>query len=167
MYLNYSSVENIPSMKASAAFTVDSASVFKEKGEISPIVLDDKHKYMPWGIDNNQPYDILKLIQSDETLSTCQIFNAEVCYGSGLIYDAAGCNRKVQEEVEDFFLDNDMSSYFLGVCQDFKHFAFCVSVIILSADRTKIVRIIRKEACYCRFAPVNDKGVIDTLYYAN
>ena len=27
-------------------------------------------------------------------------------------------------------MDNSLPSYFLGVCQDFKHFGFCVSVII-------------------------------------
>ncbi|MGM9840062.1 MAG: hypothetical protein ACI307_08355, partial [Sodaliphilus sp.] len=34
--------------------------------------------YMPWGGDNNMPFDILKLIEDDETLSTCQMFNAVV-----------------------------------------------------------------------------------------
>lgn len=33
------------------------------------------------------PFDILSLVEKDKTLSTCQIFNAEVCYGSGLRYD--------------------------------------------------------------------------------
>ena len=33
------------------------------------------------------PYNIIDLIESDETLATCQMFNAEVCYGSGLTYD--------------------------------------------------------------------------------
>ena len=33
---------------------------------------------------------------------------------------------------------NALPSYFLGVCQDFKHFTFCVSVIILNADGSKI-----------------------------
>jgi hypothetical protein len=32
--------------------------------------------------------------------------------------------------------------------KDFKRFTFCVSVIILNAEDTKIVRLIRKEACY-------------------
>ena len=29
-----------------------------------------------------------------------------------------------REEIEDFFLDNDIASYYLGVCQDFKHFGY-------------------------------------------
>ena len=39
------------------------------------------------GGDNNMPYHIIDLIKSDETLATCQMFNAEVCYGSGLQYN--------------------------------------------------------------------------------
>ena len=75
---------------------------------------------------------------SDETLSTCQMFNAEVRYGSGLEYNTDECGPAVKQQVEDFLLDNALPSYFLGVCQDFKHFAFCVSVIILNADGSKI-----------------------------
>ena len=86
-------------------------------------------------------FDIVKLIEDDETLSTCQIFNAEVCFGSGLRYDTCLASAAVKSEVEDFFLDNDIASYYLGVCQDFKHFGFAVSVIILSRDGTKTVRL--------------------------
>ena len=83
------------------------------------------------------------MIESDETLSTCQMFNAEVCYGSGLVYQTDEmCKQKVVNEVEEFFLDNDMASYFLGVCQDFKHFGFAVSVIILNEQGNKVVRVL-------------------------
>ena len=94
------------------------------------------------------PYNIIDLIESDETMSTCQMFNAEVCYGSGLVYDTELATAQVQAQVDDFMLDNDLASYFLGVCQDFKHFGFCVSVIILNEDASRIVRIVRKQACY-------------------
>ena len=99
------------------------------------------------------PFDILKLIEDDETLSTCQMFNAEVCYWNGLVYkyrpgtQVRGYGLEVreenpyQDEIEVFFLDNDIASYYLGVCQDFKHFGFAVSVIILCRDGTKTVRL--------------------------
>lgn len=64
-------------------------------------------------------------------------------------------------------LDNDMASYFLGVCQDFKHFGFAVSVIILNEQGNKVVRVLRKEACYVRFASANKEGVIPQVLYAN
>ena len=164
--LIFSSVETLPNARASAAFT-EPKPVFKEDGEITPTILSDTHAYMPWGATNLMPFDIIDLIESDETLDTCQMFNAEVCYGSGLQYDTAQAADTVTAAVEDFLLDNDLASYFLGVCQDFKHFAFAVSVIILNTEGTKIVRLIRKEACYCRFAPANTNGRIPRLYFAN
>ena len=165
--LNFNSVETLPNLNAKAAFQVDSSAVFREQGDIVPTIIDDRTAYMPWGGDNQMPFDILNLIESDETLSTCQIFNAEVCYGSGLVYNADASSSQHKEQIEDFFLDNDMASYFLGVSQDFKHFGFAVSVIILNPDGNKIVRLLRKEACYCRFAPANKEGKIDKVLYAN
>lgn len=166
-FLNLSSVELLPTAKASAAFTVDSSKVFKEQQDIPPVVIDEGLSYIPWGADNQMPYEILNLIESDETLSTCQMFNAEVCYGSGLVYNTDKSTTKTREQVDDFFLENNIAGYYLGVCQDFKHFAFCVSVIILNADGSKVVRIVRKEACYCRFTPANKQGKIEKVLYAN
>lgn len=166
-HLTINSVETIPDLKASAAFTANSSEVFKEQGDINPVTIEEGYQYMPWGADNQLPYKILELIESDETLSTCQLFNAEVCYGSGLVYDTMEATRQIQQEVQNYLMDNDIASYFLGVCQDFKYFAFAVSVIILSADASRIVRILRKEACYCRFAPAEKDGRIPYVLYAN
>lgn len=162
--LNFNSVENVPGYEARAAFTVNSSSVFKEDIDIVPTIVNDTLSYIPWGGDNQMPFDILNLIEKDETLATCQIFNAEVCYGSGLRYDTCVATAKVKSEVEDFTLDNDLAAYFLGVSQDFKHFGFAVSVLILNEEGTKIVRLLRKEACYCRFAPADAKGRIPKYY---
>ena len=82
--LNFNSVETLPNLSARAAFQVNSSAVFKEDVDIVPVIIDDTLSYVPWGGDNNMPFDILKLIEDDETLSTCQMFNAEVCFGSGL-----------------------------------------------------------------------------------
>lgn len=165
--LNYNSVENIPGYEARAAFTVNSSSVFKEDVDIVPTIVDDTLSYMPWGGDNQMPFNILELIEKDETLATCQCFNAEVCYGSGLQYTATEASAAVRCEVEDFTLDNDLASYFLGVSQDFKHFGFAVSVLILNEDGSRIVRLLRKEACYCRFTPADKHGRISKILYAN
>lgn len=167
MDINFNSVEIIPDLKASASFTVNTKEVFKEEEDIAPVIIDERTKYMPWGADNEMPFNILDLIESDETLSTCQIFNAEVCYGSGLVYNTDDATNKVKEDVEEFLLDNNLPAYFLGVCQDFKHFGFCVSVIILNAAGNKIVRLIRKEACYCRFTEADKTGRIAYILYAN
>lgn len=113
------------------------------------------------------PFDLLALVEKDETLATCQCFNAEVCYGSGLQYCATDASAPVKSAVEDFLLDNDLAAYFLGICQDFKHFGFAVSVLILNEDGSLIVRLLRKEACYCRFTPADHHGRISKILYAN
>lgn len=71
--LNFNSVENLPGFEARAAFTVNSASVFREDVDIVPTIVDDSLSYVPWGGDNNMPFDILKLIEDDETLALCLI----------------------------------------------------------------------------------------------
>ena len=66
MELNFSSVETIPGLNASAAFQVDSGKVFKEDVDMVPTIIDKSLSYMPWGGDNMMPYNILKLIEDDE-----------------------------------------------------------------------------------------------------
>ena len=160
--LNYNSVETLPGFEVCAA-----SSVFREDVDIVPTVVDDSLSYIPWGGDNQMPFDLLALVEKDETLATCQCFNAEVCYGSGLQYCATGASAHTRSEVDDFLLDNDLAAYFLGICQDFKHFGFAVSVLILNEDGSRIVRLLRKEACYCRFTPADKHGRISKILYAN
>ncbi len=159
------SIHNIPGVQAKAAFLIDSGSVFREQ-KIDAVKLDDKNYFMPWGRDNRMPYNIMELIESDETVSTCLMWNAQMCYGSGLQYNTEEASKKVADDVEEWMLENSLPSYFLGVAQDMKHWGFSISVIILSKDRKRISRLIRKEACYCRFSRADEKtGVIDKVYY--
>ena len=46
------SIENLPGFEARAAFTVNSASVFREYVDIVPTAVDDSLSYIPWGGDN-------------------------------------------------------------------------------------------------------------------
>ena len=93
--------------------------------------------------------------------------DAEDCYGFGLQYCATEASASIKSAVEDFTLDNDIAAYFLGICQDFKHFGIAVSVLMLNEDGTKIVRLLRKGACYCRFTPADKRGSISKILYAN
>ncbi len=64
----------------------ETSEVFKEEHEVAPVWINDRMQYVPWGADNQMPFNIIDLIESDETLATCQMFNAEVCFGSGQIH---------------------------------------------------------------------------------
>ena len=57
--LNFNSVENLPGFEAHAAFTVNSASVSREYVDIVPTVVDDGISYVPWGGDNQMPFNLL------------------------------------------------------------------------------------------------------------
>ena len=136
--IDFTSIDDIPGINAKALFSSElSKTEFRETGDISPVSIGDKHRYMPWGADDQLPYDILELIERDETLSTCQMFNAEICYGSGLLYNTEACSEKVKEEIDSFFVGNNIPTNYLGVCQDFKYFAFCelIEVIRSSVER--------------------------------
>lgn len=147
------SVENFPLLNARVAFVTKTTEVFRDSGSYDICKTPDGKEYVSWGGRDQLPYDIIRYIEEDETLATCQLFNAEVCYGAGLRYCTKEASSKVKKEVEDFLLDNPLAGYFLGVCQDLKHFNFAVSVIILNEDGTRVVELHRKQACYCRFAP--------------
>ena len=68
--LTFTSVHTISGTNKSAAFTSKTSEVFKEEHNIAPIIISDKMKYIPWGGDNQMPYNIIDLIESDETMST-------------------------------------------------------------------------------------------------
>lgn len=162
------SIEDIPAVHAAAVFTGMDSAVFREDGDVAPVRIPKLDlEFMPWGNDNGKPYRIMELIEADETMQTCLMWNSQMCYGSGLDYDTGDCPADVARDVDDWLLDNSLPSYFLGVCQDLKHFAFAVTVLILSNDRKRIARIVRKEACYCRFSVADSQGVIDKVLYAN
>lgn len=161
---NFLSVETVPSLNASVAVvTTDIA--FREDKDITPVPIGDSLSYMPWGSNNRIPYDIMNRFEEDETLGVCSAFQSEVCYASGLRYIPPE-DARFKKEIEDFFLDNDMSSYFLGICRDIKMFEFAVSAIILSEDGSRITSIFRKEASFCRFSPIQD-GTIPYVLYAD
>ena len=67
--LNYNSIENVPSIEARAAFTINSAIVFKEDVDIVPTIVDETLSYIPREGDNQLPYNVIELIEKDETLS--------------------------------------------------------------------------------------------------
>lgn len=159
------SIENLPLSNARVAFVTKTSEVFRDCGRYETRQTPDGKQYVSWGGDDQMPYNIIRYIEDDETLATCQVFNAEVCYGSGLRYCTEKASNAVKTQVENFILDNPLPDYFLGVCQDLKHFNFAVSVIILNDDGDEIVELHRKPACYCRFAPADKNGRLTKIIF--
>lgn len=66
--LNFNSLENLPGYEARAAFAVNSFSVFNEGVDNVPTIVD-VHSYVPWGCDNQMPFDLLTIVEKYETLA--------------------------------------------------------------------------------------------------
>lgn len=160
-------VETLPQLRSSVAFVENTAAIFREDKEVAPVTLSDDMRYMPWGHSNKLPYKMMSAIDADETMSICQQFNAEICYGSGLEYHTDDCDARTAGAVAAFWKRNCMPSLFLGQCMDVKYFNFCVSLIMLNRERTRIVKVDRLPACYVRFAPKDESGRIPYLLFAN
>ena len=166
------SVEAIPGINAKALFKFDSSDIFLEDAKDEPLPITDNVSVMPWGADNQMPSKILGYFEEDETLAACQMFNSEISYAGGLRYEipeSSDLNGSVKNlpEVEEFFLNNDIPSYFLGTCKDLKYFEFSVTVLIFSKDFKKIVEIRRKPSASCRFPKADETGRIKEVYFAN
>lgn len=145
--------------------------VFEENTNITPIRAFEADKYrgyVPWGDDNQRPYDIIKLIRKDEVMSQNQLFNVQVGYSGGLKFTRRDDSPIEEGTVYDFFKYNRPARYLIQQVSDMKHFMFTISVIILSNDGKSIVQIRHKEACYCRFETCNPKtGRIENVFFAN
>ncbi|MDR2913428.1 MAG: hypothetical protein LBV74_01100 [Tannerella sp.] len=146
----------------------DGAQVFDETSATPVEVIKNYRGYVPWGGDNNLPYNIMKKIRKDEVMSQNKLFNTLTCYSSGLRFARKSGEPIIDTEILDFFKYNRMPRYFLEQATDMKHFFFSVSVIILSKDGSKIVQLRHKEACHTRFETCNPKtGQIEHLFYTN
>ena len=153
-------------VESAVALTINAESVWREEVDETPVHIAEGYEYMNWGSDNLMPYEVINLIEQDETLTTCMNFNAEICYGGGFEFDASASPVGVQDKVKEFTLRNNLAGYFYGICQDLKYFGFAVSIVYLNAEN-QIVRVMRKHASYCRFAPADKNGRIPYILYGN
>ena len=173
IYMPGSEIFNLPGSEIQAAMetVTDSADIFDDDGTITPVALPGKlshYNYIPFGDDNKLPFEVIKMIAGDEVMSQNKLFNVLTCYGSGVRYvDEATEKPTKDKEIKRWMLQNSLPSFFLEQSTDMKYFFFCVSVIILSNDASKIVKIRHKEACYCRFEKADKRGKINHVFCAN
>ena len=126
----------------------------------------DNEEYVEWGENNDEPYEIMKLIRADEVTAQNSFFMTKLCYGAGLqLQDPETKLPTVKPDLVKWIRRNRIAHNFLGMCQDMKHWFFAVAVIILSKDGKTINRIVRKEACHCRVSPYNVEQRY--VYYAD
>lgn len=145
----------------------DHKSLFDDDEQKPRDVPGTQEKYIPWGSDNRLPFELNQLISDDEVTAQNKLFNTLACYGAGLTFndEETGLPSK-NEALCQWIRFQNLPAFFLSQCTDMKHFYFTVCILILSKDLRHINRIVHKEACYCRFAPVDRTGRIPYVYYA-
>ena len=125
-------------------------------------------QYVPWGYDNQLPYNVIRLVNGDEVTAQNKLFNIETCYGTGIEFiDRVTKEPTLDEDIEEWMERQALPSYALEQITDMKYFYFSVAVIILSNDGKRINKIRHKEACYCRFEKPNKRGRIENVFFGD
>ena len=153
--------------KFAAVITEDTRRIFDYE-EVKPADVKDGFRGMvPWGEENEQPYQMLEKIRDDEVMSSNMWFNITTAYGRGFEVTENG-QPLSDKEKKKFFLRNNMVKYWAEQFSDIKHFFFSVLVLILDREGKQIVQIRHKEAINCRFETCNPKtGKIEHVFFAS
>lgn len=124
--------------------------------------------FVPWGDTNLRPNEILELIRKDEVMSSNMFFNIQAAYSNGLYYTKKDGGEVTDTEILDFFKYNRPTKYLFEQQTDMKHFFWTVSVLILSGDGNKIVKLRHKDVLYSRLETCNpETGAIEHVFYGN
>lgn len=127
-----------------------------------------RYRYVPFGFDDQLPFEMIRLIGSDEIMSQNKYFNVLTCYGNGLRYTDVETGKPTTDPtIARWLMSNSINEFFMEQATDMKYFFFAVAVVILSRDGSKIVQVRHKEACYCRLEKANARGEIKHIFYAN
>ena len=145
------------------------------RDEPMPVKANDGNTYdvIPWGADNQLPYQLKEKVERNSVLSQDKFFNLLTCYGRGVEYmDSSTRGTKkpmptTDKEIRKFFLRNSMKRFFAEQITDLKYYFFCVCVVILNRERSKIVRLVHKDACNIRFEKADDMGRINHVLFAD
>lgn len=158
-------------VKASISEVADTTALFDSPGRTqhtAPVPGYPRRRYVPWGVDDQLPYELMRLVDGDEVTAQNKFFNVITCYGQGLhlLSDDSDAPTKEQDALR-WARQQFLPSYFLNQCTDMKYFFFSVCVFILSRDGSRINRLRHKEACYVRLEQADKYGRIANIYYAD
>ena len=147
----------------------DSATVFDEDFFAGARnITGTGYQYIPFGPDDQMPYELIKHIGRDEILSQNKYFNVLTCYGAGLKYvDYQTKEPTTESDIKRFYNRNFIPSFWIEQITDLKYFYFSVAVVILSKDGERIVQLRHKEACHCRLEKADSDGKIKHLFYGD
>ena len=127
-----------------------------------------KYEYVPYGDDDQLPFDVMKRIGENMVASQCQLFNVQACYGQGVRFIDRDTRLDTQDaDIRRFCLRNSLHEMYLEQATDMKFFFTTITKIILSRDHSQIVQVRHKEMCYCRFARLEGEKRFEYVFYGD
>lgn len=140
-----------------------------------PIVekIQNGKEYAIWGTNNNLPMEILEHIASDEVVFRANEFNKATHFGQGLTYYRekrikTGIEKDYSAiaEVDDWMELNDIQRLYAELVEDYESLGNIFTGMVLSKDKTKIARVLRKQATWSRLS-VQDRStrLVNKLFY--
>ncbi len=174
-YASDSYVLDIPMdrMAANALEKINSGSnVFEDSLKVIPIKLPGAppvyRGYVPWGDDNQRPYEVIRLRRNDEVMSTNIFTKILMGYGLGLSALTPDKSKIKNPDILKFFKYNRPVRYLLEQETDVKFFFFSISLLFLSGDGKKIVKLRHKDASNVRMESANLKtGKVEHIFCGN
>lgn len=159
----------------SSEYGQDSNTVFDDNafGRVNHLPLEingKKYEYVPWGEDDQLPYEILKRLSDNMITAQCQAFNILCCYGQGVRFVDRKEKKDIDDkEILDFCLHNSLQEVFMEQATDMKYWYWSVTVIVLSRDKKKIVSVANRDAIHCRleYAPSTKSKRIEHVFYGD
>lgn len=169
-----------PGTKAAVLTASDSSTIFETPRDPMIITVKgktDPPKMVPWGDDNMLPNNLRDKVEKLPQMTSNLLFNIITTYGDGIkpvriewkdgkqvITPYTGNN-----EVTQFFEENDIQGYYLEQCTDMHWFFNLFPEVIFNkenGEKRKIVELVSKEAFFSRWAEMNkETGQIEWHYY--
>ena len=140
----------------------------EELNTVSITIGVQDYEYVPFGDDDQLPFEVMKRIGENMVTSQCQLFNVQACYGQGVRFIDRETREDTQEaDIRRFCLRNSLHELFLEQVTDMKFFFNTITKIILSRDHSQIVQVRHREMCYCRIARKTGTKRFDYVLYGD
>jgi hypothetical protein len=130
-----------------------------------------------WGTNNNLPMEYLADIEATPILSTVIDTKARICIGKGIEPvkvtgkqpDGTDMLEAVDDEtIADFLEFNNDFQYNYHTAKDLFALGQSITRIMLSRDRSKVIRIMRQDIAEVRFGKKNKKtGNIESIFISS
>ena len=169
----------ITQYKGSPAMVSFKNSIDKMDSTVTAVKVDVKDKQgeiASWGKNNDYPQQVIKESKKNGSVSSGIRFLRKAHYGNGLVLlrnevsDAGKKDTKVVPltalpEINAFFRKSQMKRFWKETIADLEWFSIAFPEYILSENFTKINRVKRQKAAWCRFEMMNEEnGLVEHVY---